>query len=56
MPKDIGQSLDRQAQYLNRSKPQLDSEAQAQLLDVYDAQTFGSVQVATEKLYVWVTC
>jgi hypothetical protein len=50
VPTDIGSDQTRQEQYLNRSKPQLSSDEQAQLVDDYDAQTFGSIQVATEML------
>jgi hypothetical protein len=50
VPTNIGSNVTLQEQYLNRSKPELSADQQAQLIDVYDAQTFGSVQVATEKL------
>ncbi|KAG7530343.1 hypothetical protein FFLO_05115 [Filobasidium floriforme] len=51
VPTNIGSNVTLQEQYLNRSKPELSAYQQGQLIDVYDAQTFGSVQVATEKLY-----
>lgn len=50
VPTNIGSNVTLQEQYLNRSKPELSAYQQGQLIDVYDAQTFGSVQVATEKL------